>query len=130
MTDELRKAARELAAPVAMTAIKTWQQRCEEDPAHEGIVTSAMVQAKMLEEIEALRAALAEPNCPKMLDSSEPSSGQGMLDTSEPIRALALVHEQAEDEGLWFEAQTATEAYLQAALRELHAAVESAGSGK
>ena len=44
-------------------------------------------------------------------------------------RALTLVHAQAEDEGLWFEATTATEAYLQAALRELHAAVESAGSG-
>lgn len=64
---------------------------------------------RMHEAVGALRAALAEP---------------------EPSRALALVHEQAEDEGLWFEAQTATEAYLQAALRELHAAVESAGSGK
>jgi hypothetical protein len=31
---------------------------------------------------------------------------------------------QAEDEGLWFVAQTAPEAYLQAALRRLHAAIE------
>jgi hypothetical protein len=38
--------------------------------------------------------------------------------------ASRLVAEQAEDEGLWFEAQTASEAYLQAALRALHAAVE------
>jgi hypothetical protein len=36
-----------------------------------------------------------------------------------------LVEEQAEDEGLWFVAETAPEAYLQAALRKLHAAVEA-----
>lgn len=35
-----------------------------------------------------------------------------------------LVDRQAEDEGLWFDAETATEAYLQKALRQLHAAVE------
>jgi hypothetical protein len=38
---------------------------------------------------------------------------------------LALVHAQAEDEGLWFVAATAPEAYLQQALRAVHAAVES-----
>ena len=32
--------------------------------------------------------------------------------------------EQAEDEGLWFEAQTAPEGYLQEALRRLHKAIE------
>lgn len=36
-----------------------------------------------------------------------------------------LVNEQAEDEGLWFVAESVTEAYLQNALRKLHAAVES-----
>ena len=41
--------------------------------------------------------------------------------------ALAsLVREQAEDDGLWFEAVTAAEGYLQQELRRLHAAVESA----
>ncbi len=40
--------------------------------------------------------------------------------------ALQLAHQQAEDEGLWFNAKTAAEAYLQAALRKLHAAVEAA----
>jgi len=35
-----------------------------------------------------------------------------------------LVKEQAEDDGLWFVAVTAPEAYLQQALRELHTAVE------
>lgn len=38
--------------------------------------------------------------------------------------AQALVAKQAEDAGLWFNAKTAPEAYLQSALRELHAAVE------
>ena len=35
-----------------------------------------------------------------------------------------LVDEQAEDEGLWFIAATAPEAYLQQELRRLHAAIE------
>ena len=41
-----------------------------------------------------------------------------------PSAAQTLVNAQAEDEGLWFAAQTAPEAYLQEALRKLHAAVE------
>ena len=40
--------------------------------------------------------------------------------------ALALVNEQAEDDGLWFVARTAPEAYLQQELRRLHAALEEA----
>ena len=44
--------------------------------------------------------------------------------TTEDRVAKAIVDEQAEDEGLWFEARTAPEAYLQAALRRLHGAVE------
>lgn len=39
--------------------------------------------------------------------------------------ALTLVREQAEDDGLWFRAQTASEAYLQQELRRLHAVVEA-----
>lgn len=39
-------------------------------------------------------------------------------------RIRALVSAQADDAALWFEAVTAPEAYLQAALRKLHAAVE------
>ena len=34
------------------------------------------------------------------------------------------VLEQAEDEGIWFEAETAPEAYLQMELRELHDLIE------
>lgn len=39
-------------------------------------------------------------------------------------KVRAIVHEQAEDEGLWFVAETASEAYLQQELRKLHAAIE------
>ena len=39
--------------------------------------------------------------------------------------ALALAASQAEDDGLWFVAHTAPEAYLQQELRRLHAALES-----
>ena len=39
-----------------------------------------------------------------------------------PIQAL--VDEQAEDEGLWYDAETVAEAYAQAALRRLHAVIE------
>ncbi len=39
-------------------------------------------------------------------------------------RIRSEVDEQAEDEGLWFDARTAPEAYLQMKLRELHAVIE------
>ncbi len=38
---------------------------------------------------------------------------------------VALVESQALDEGLWFNAKTAPEAYLQQALRRLHGAIEA-----
>jgi hypothetical protein len=37
----------------------------------------------------------------------------------------SLVDAQAKDEGLWFQAQTAPEGYLQAQLRRLHAVIEA-----
>lgn len=37
----------------------------------------------------------------------------------------AIVDQQAEDTGLWFETTTASEAYLQQALRLLHTAIEA-----
>jgi hypothetical protein len=40
------------------------------------------------------------------------------------FKVLALVQIQAEDEGLWFISETASEAYLQRGLRELHATIE------
>jgi len=43
------------------------------------------------------------------------------------LKALRqIVDEQAEDESLWFVAETAPEAYLQQELRRLHDAIERA----
>jgi len=48
---------------------------------------------------------------------------------TDPIEALAriraVVNAQAEDDDLWFIAETVSEAYLQRELRHLHAVVES-----
>jgi hypothetical protein len=43
---------------------------------------------------------------------------------AEVTKLRDLVSQQAEDEGLWFIAETAPEAYLQEALRKLHRAIE------
>ena len=40
------------------------------------------------------------------------------------LNPIEIVNQQAEDDGLWFKAQTAPEAYLQQELRKLHKAVE------
>jgi len=40
------------------------------------------------------------------------------------VDIIKLVNEQAEDEALWFVAETATEDYLMRALRELHKVIE------
>ncbi len=39
-----------------MSEIKRWQQRCEEHPDHNGIVTNQMIMDRMQEEIDDLRA--------------------------------------------------------------------------
>jgi hypothetical protein len=43
---------------------------------------------------------------------------------------ISFVDKQANDEGLWFRAQTAPEAYLQKELRRLHALIESQPAAK
>lgn len=47
-----------------------------------------------------------------------------MLPVDRDAVILALVAQQAEDDGLWFRAETAAEAYVQQALRKLHEAIE------
>ena len=45
-----------------MSVIKTWSESCKSHPDHQtGMVSNKMIQARMQEEIDALRAALAEP---------------------------------------------------------------------
>ena len=48
------------------------------------------------------------------------------LDLRKLKSIIAIVNEQAEDYGLWFEAVYATEAYLQQELRRLHSVIEAA----
>jgi hypothetical protein len=43
-----------------MTMIKTWRERCEEHPDHEGIVTERMIRNRMQEEIDELRQAIEQ----------------------------------------------------------------------
>ncbi len=49
---------------MSIDAIKTWQQRCEEHPDHEGIVSEAMIRERMQEEIDELRAAIEQAQKP------------------------------------------------------------------
>lgn len=52
-------------------------------------------------------------------------SGRG-IERAKVEVLVALVSEQAEDDGLWFMAQYAGEGYRQQELRRLHAAIEAA----
>jgi hypothetical protein len=61
------------------------------------------------EDVETIRAALQSPRVPV-------------------IKILETVLEQAEDDGLWFNAKYASEAYLQQELRRLHTVIERAYS--
>jgi len=55
------------AAPEPRAAIPTWRERCETHPEHQGagMVTSRMIECRMQEEIDDLRAALNRPAEPK-----------------------------------------------------------------
>lgn len=64
--------------------IKPWQQRCEEHPDHDGIVSDGMIQARMQEEIDELRAAL------------EPRQWQGLTE-QEALNAAVYVFCQLAD---------------------------------
>ena len=55
------RAAIEQAQEPCVKTIKTWQQRCEEHPDHNGIVSDGMIQARMQEEINELRDAIKSP---------------------------------------------------------------------
>lgn len=88
--------------------------------AHEATIASLRAEvASILRTNKA--AALAEAHVRSALDHTvnraEAAESQ--------VRAMqAVASEQAEDPGLWFIAETAAEAYLQDALRRLHAAIE------
>lgn len=55
----------------------------------------------------------------------DPTTIKRIVDAAEALEiSHALVQKQAEDDGLWFIAQTAAEAYLQQELRKLHHSIE------
>jgi hypothetical protein len=55
-----------MSNPKAMNRIKTWRERCNEHPDHNGIVSDGMIQQRMQEEIDELRAALEQSQPPDM----------------------------------------------------------------
>ncbi len=72
------------------------------------------------------------------IDSFASETAKGMnrpfdriVDAARRVANLqTVVDEQVKDEGLWFVASTAPEAYLQQELRRLHAAIEEAPDGQ
>ncbi len=79
---------------------------------------------------DVLHAARDNPYLgPEFVDALEMEFARLAATAREDVTRLAaarrIVDEQAKDEGLWFNARTAPEAYLQQELRRLHAAVEA-----
>lgn len=66
------------------------------------------------------------PQMCRMVELRVAGSDDLLIRREDIAQVVALVEEQAEDEGLWFIARTAPEAYLQQELRRLHAVIESA----
>lgn len=64
------------------------------------------------------------------LAASAGDAGKGWCSPALAAELKTLVDEQAEDDGLWFETTSASEAYLMQELRRLHAAVEAAHGAK
>ena len=84
---------------------------------------------------ERIRALKSKPGVPeggatsRVLTCEDVGRPQCCPDPAPPAphpEALSLVNAQAEDPALWAPAETAPEAYIQRALRALHAAVEAA----
>ena len=61
--------------------IKTWQERCEKHPDHEGIVSEQMIRDRMQEEIDELRHALHSTKfLPEEMDAYERGFIEGRQD--------------------------------------------------
>jgi hypothetical protein len=95
--------------------IKTWQQRCEEHPDYEGIVTEQMIRERMQEEIDELRQALAQPEQePNKRSIAEDvgrllNAGKGFYDDGTPIEPKEI---QMKIEGVGDGAVVCTEVHL------------------
>ena len=91
--------------------------------------------SKLSKLAEAKERALAQPAGPEQRKiPDDPYYELGVQDGTikELRRQLAeievVVDQQANDEGLWCEAETCAEGYIQQALRRLHAAIEGKSS--
>ena len=60
-----------------------------------------------------------------LVDEILPILAQNRKQLCSTSELLSLAEMQAEDEGLWFEAKTAPEAYLQEKLKEIHKAINA-----
>jgi hypothetical protein len=70
-------------------------------------------------------------SCERCKGLPRPQDAHRIQDLEAQCAAIqGLVNQQAEDDGLWFRAQTAPEKYLQQELRKLHAAIEATDAGK
>jgi hypothetical protein len=70
--------------------IKTWQQRCEEHPDHEGIVTEQMIRDRMQEEIDELRQALDDKPAVKSYCGGKPNY-------TTPVDAVNMTQESVDE---------------------------------
>jgi precorrin-3B methylase len=75
-----------------MTMIKTWQERCEEHPDHEGIVNEQMIRNRMQEEIDELRQAIEQAETREWVGLTKedmPDGDNPMFDTNEFYAGMA-----------------------------------------
>jgi len=134
--DEARAEVKRLEGCFALSAETKLALQRERDEARAEAAKAEALRDGQNSALKKLEAALKERAA--ALESEEESYAQYLeaakqLDEARAVGnearsvlcfARAIMDEQAEDEGLWFRAETATEAYLQHALRRLHAAIE------
>jgi len=95
--------------------IKTWEERCVEHPDHQtGMVSYAMIQARMQEEIDELRAAVFDPDWDRV-KALEESLREHMAEIQR-LKALRAALAQPEQEPQWDEVfDAAVRAYARSA---------------
>jgi len=76
-----------------MTMIKTWRERCEEHPDHEGIVSEQMIRCRMQEEIDELRQAIEQAETRKWVGLTDEEIDKAVkscntVDTYKYFRAI------------------------------------------
>ena len=83
--------------------IKTWQQRCEEHPDHDGIVSEGMIQARMQEEIDELRAAIEQTHDWDEVEALQASLREHMAEIHRLRQWQGLTDEDVDEVERWIE---------------------------